>query len=188
MPNMSVAKPSRMTPVSFFLLSLENMKKMMPMSASTGVKELGFRSLIHILLPSMPPRLRSHAVTVVPTFAPMMTLMAWRSVIRPELTKPTTMTVVAEELWMMAVTPRPVRKPVRGFPVIWSSSERSLPPARRSSACPIRLMPKRNRHSPPSIVNASKMSMAISFLYKLSLIRDQNKDYRKNVKSDTMTL
>ena len=46
----------------------------------------------------MPARLRNHAVTVVPTFAPMMTLMAWRSVISPEFTKPTTMTVVADEL------------------------------------------------------------------------------------------
>ena len=167
MPNMSVAKPRRMTPVSFFLLSLQNMKKMMPTSASTGVKELGLRSLIHTLLPSMPPRLRSHAVTVVPTFAPMMTLMACRSVIRPELTKPTTITVVADELWMMAVTPRPVRKPAMGLPVIWSSSERSLPPARRSSACPISVMPNRNRHSPPSIVSALKISMAVSFLYSL---------------------
>ena len=49
---------------------------MMPTSASTGVKELGLRSLTHTLEPSMPPRLKSHAVTVVPTFAPMMTLIA----------------------------------------------------------------------------------------------------------------
>ena len=40
----------------------------------------------------------SHAVTVVPMLAPMMTLMDCDSFIMPELTKPTTMTVVAEEL------------------------------------------------------------------------------------------
>ena len=70
----------------------------MPISASTGVKEVGLSSRTQMLPLSMPPRLSSHAVTVVPTFAPMMTLMACRSVISPEFTKPTTMTVVADEL------------------------------------------------------------------------------------------
>ena len=71
---------------------------MMPMSAKTGVKEDGFKRFTQILLPLMPARLNSHAVTVVPTFAPMITLMACRSVMSPEFTKPTTMTVVADEL------------------------------------------------------------------------------------------
>ena len=62
-----------------------------------GVKEEGFSSRTKKLEPSMPPRLRIQAVTVVPMFAPMMTLMACFRVISPELTKPTTMTVVAEE-------------------------------------------------------------------------------------------
>ena len=129
------------------------------MSARTGVKDEGFKSLIQKLPESMPPRLKSQAVTVVPTLAPMMTLMAWRSVIRPELTKPTTMTVVADELWMMAVMPRPVKNPANTLPVILSRRERSLPPARRSSAWPIRFMPKRNRHSPPIIVSTLKISI-----------------------------
>ena len=123
------------------------------------MKDEGFKSLIQKLPESMPPRLKSQAVTVVPTLAPMMTLMAWRSVIRPELTKPTTMTVVADELWMMAVMPRPVKNPANTLPVILSRRERSLPPARRSSAWPIRFMPKRNRHSPPIIVSTLKISI-----------------------------
>lgn len=49
---------------------------MMPTSASTGVKEEGFSSRIHRLPLSMPARLSSQAVTVVPTLAPIMTLMA----------------------------------------------------------------------------------------------------------------
>ena len=49
---------------------------MMPMSARTGVKELGFKSCTQTLPESMPLRLKSQAVTVVPTFAPMMTLIA----------------------------------------------------------------------------------------------------------------
>ena len=82
------------------------------------MKELGFSRFIHTFPLSIPARLSSHAVTVVPTLAPMMTLMACRSVISPELTKPTTITVVADELWITAVTPRPVRKPVMTRPVI----------------------------------------------------------------------
>ena len=84
---------------------------MMPISAKIGVKEDGFRSLIKKLSPEIPPKLKIHAVTVVPTFAPMITLIACFKVMSPEFTKPTTMTVVAEELWMTAVTPRPVKKP-----------------------------------------------------------------------------
>ena len=135
---------------------------MMPISASTGVKEVGLSRSIHTLPLLMPARLSSHAVTVVPTLAPMITLMACRSVIRPELTKPTTITVVADELWITAVMAIPVRKPVMTRPVILSSSVRSRPPARRSSACPIRSMPNRNRQSPPIIVSTSKILISRS--------------------------
>ena len=48
-------------------------------------------------------------VTVVPMFAPKMTPMAWRSEISPAFTKPTVMTLVADELWMSAVTAMPAR-------------------------------------------------------------------------------
>ena len=44
----------------------------------------------------------------------MMTLMACRTFIIPELTKPTTMTEVAEEDWITAVTPVPSRTPFSG--------------------------------------------------------------------------
>ena len=137
---------------------------MMPIRASTGVKDEGFSSCTQVLPLSMPARLSSHAVTVVPTLAPMMTLMAWRRVISPEFTKPTTITVVAEELWIMAVMPRPVRKPTNTRLVILSSKVRSLPPARRSRAWPIRFMPNRNRHSPPTSVSALKI---VIILYSL---------------------
>ena len=71
---------------------------MTPAKASAGVNEAGLSRRSHTLPPSMPDRLSSHAVTVVPMLAPMMTLTAWRKVIRPEFTKPTTMTVAADEL------------------------------------------------------------------------------------------
>lgn len=48
----------------------------------------------------------------------MMMPIDWASVMTPELTKPTTMTVVADEDWMIAVTARPNRKPFHGLEVI----------------------------------------------------------------------
>lgn len=42
--------------------------------------------------------------------------MACLTCIMPELTKPTTITEVAEEDWMMAVTPVPRSTPLRGLP------------------------------------------------------------------------
>ena len=69
-----------------------------PTRASTGVNELGLRSLIQTLSLLIPPSESTQLVTVVPTFAPIMTFIACLSVIRPEFTKPTTITVVADEL------------------------------------------------------------------------------------------
>ena len=53
-------------------------------------------------------------VMLVPMTAPMMMAMAWRSFIMAELTKPTTMTLVAEEDWITAVTPVPSKMPLSG--------------------------------------------------------------------------
>ena len=101
----------------------------MPASASTGVKEEGFRSRTARLSPLMPLRLKSQAVTVVPMLAPMITPMACRSAMRPEFTKPTTITVVAEDDCITEVIPNPVRTPLKGFEVILESRVRSLLPA-----------------------------------------------------------
>ena len=124
-----------------------------------GEKEVGFRSFRNRLSPSMPPRDRIQAVAVVPTLAPMMTLIAWPRLSRLELTKPTTITVVAEEDWMMAVTARPVRKPSIRLVVSLPRMVRRLEPARRSRALPIMFMPNRNRLRPPIMVNTSNRSI-----------------------------
>ena len=166
MPNISVAKPSMTVPTSRFLSDFENMRKTVPTSAKIGVKEVGLSIFRKMLSPEMPPRLRIHAVTVVPMFAPMMTPMACFRVITLELTKPTTITVVAEELWMTDVTPSPVRKPLNLLPVSLPSSTLRLPPARRSRPSPITCMPNRKRHSPPISVNTSKI-VILYILYNI---------------------
>ena len=108
----------------------------------------------------MPDKDRSHAVTVVPMFAPMMTGMDCRRLRSPELTKPTTMTVVADDDWMTAVTARPVRRPEnRPFVSLARIAFRELP-ARFSSAVPMTLMPNRNRLREPS--NVKKLKIVIS--------------------------
>ena len=47
--------------------------------------------------------------------APMMIAIAWRSFIIAELTKPTTITLVADEDWITAVTPVPSKMPLSGL-------------------------------------------------------------------------
>jgi hypothetical protein len=54
---------------------------------------------------------------VVPTFAPMMMGTALCNVTDPDATSATTMDVVAELLCSIAVTSRPINKPVKGFDV-----------------------------------------------------------------------
>ena len=158
-PNIKVAKPRRMVPVSFDLLFFPLRRKMTPIKASTGVNEDGLRSLRKKLPPEIPVRLRIHAVMVVPTFAPIIRLSDCCSVIRPEFTKPTTMTVVAEELWITAVTTRPVRKPMNLLSVSFPRIYLRLFPALLSRACPMMFIPNRKRLSPPISVNTSNRSI-----------------------------
>ena len=128
---------------------------MMPAKAISGEKVEGLSSVSQKLLLCMPISERSQAVTVVPTFAPMTTPMACRSCMMPELTKPTTMTVVADEDWMMAVTPAPSITALKGWLVRCSRIGFSLEPARFSNDSPMMCIPKRNMARPPIRLNKS---------------------------------
>ena len=80
------AKPIKNSPHDFRLLLPENISGIHnPMSG----REKALMSTLN------PKREMIHAVTVVPTLAPMMTLIDWVSVRSPALTKLTTITVVA---------------------------------------------------------------------------------------------
>ena len=105
---------------------------------------------------------------VVPIFAPIIMGMACRKVISPELTKPTTITVVAEELWITAVTPSPVSKPIKALLVSRLKMFLSPLPARRSKESPIMLIPNKNRLSPPTKDKISKRSIRSPHLSTLS--------------------
>ena len=63
-----------------------------PIPKINGAKKSGFNAPAHSLADT------SHAVIVVPTFAHMITTAACVRFIIPAFTKPTTITVVADEL------------------------------------------------------------------------------------------
>ena len=104
-------------------------------------------------------------VTLVPRMAPRMMPMAWLTFITPELTKPTTITEVAEEDWMMAVTPVPSKTPFTGLPESLYNTSSSLLPATFFRPSPIRDMPKRNRATPLSSAMTLETSRLIHTPY-----------------------
>ena len=97
-PNIKVAKPRRIVPLSFVLLFFPRSSITTPIRARIGVKEEGLSICKKKFPPLIPERLRIHAGIVVPTLAPMIRLMDCLRVMIPEFTKPTTMTVAADEL------------------------------------------------------------------------------------------
>ena len=94
------------------------------------------------------------AVTVVPIFAPMITLMAWDRVIKPALAKPTTITVVAPLLWISIVINKPVSIPMIGRVVSTSRTRRSLSPATLCIPVAIIWMPNKKSPRPPTVMKA----------------------------------
>ena len=86
--------------------------------------------------------------------APMITLMARRTCIMPELTNPTTMTLVAAEDWITAVTPVPRSSPRSGVPVSLYRMTSSLFPATFFRPSPMSPIPKRNMATPPRRTSA----------------------------------
>ena len=161
-PNIRMAKPSMIFPISFFLLSsLDDIIRMIPIAASTGEKEDGLSSCNHMLLPSIPVNDRSHDVTVVPTLAPIIIPTACDSFMIPEFTNPTTMTVVADDDCITAVTPAPKRTAKIFFDVSFSRIASSFPPAILASPSPMADIPYRKSDNPPIIDN--KLKILINF-------------------------
>ena len=97
MPNIRTAKPMQIPPISFLRGFFDVIISIMPMKATIGENDEGFSRLTKKLSLSMPARLRTHAVIVVPMFEPMIMPTDCPSFRIPELTRPTSMTVTAEE-------------------------------------------------------------------------------------------
>ena len=162
MPIIRRPKPIRIVPTPFFRSDLQKVYKTIPRKARMGLKFAGFSISISNPVPCTPSRLRIHAVTVVPTLEPKITPMACCSVMTPLLTKPTTITVVAPELWITAVTAIPSKKPFRGLPVKAPRIFWSLPPACFCRDLLMVSMPNRNIARPPSRRNTWNISNFLS--------------------------
>ena len=93
---------------------------------------------------------RIHPVMLVPSIAPSTIPMACLTFIIPELTKPTTITDVADEDWMTAVTIVPRRMPFGVFPASLNSIISILLPATFLRESPMTDIPNRNMATPPN--------------------------------------
>ena len=163
MPYMSTAKPSIISPRWWLDCPELNILSIIPITATTAVI-VDVDSRETQPLPSRLERQIIQPVTLVPIKAPRMIEMAWLSFIMPELTKPTTITEVAEEDCITAVTPAPSSSPRIGVPDRRYSTSSSLLPATFLSPSPIRVIPKRKRATPPrSEITFEIFSLYISF-------------------------
>ena len=150
MPYMRTAKPIMIPPMflrTFFLL---NIHKAIPIKATMPVR-ISVLKNVATDAPE-PPRLfkqRIHPVILVPKIAPSIMPMAWRTFIIPEFTKPTTMTDVADDDCMTAVTPVPRTMPFTGFPASLNSIISIFDPASFFKESPITDIPKRKSAIPP---------------------------------------
>ena len=134
-------KPIRMPPTSFFLPLLLAIRRTIPTRAKTGAKFAGLQNWINRLSPSSPVRLSIQVVTVVPMLAPIIIGMTCERRISPEFTKPTSITVVADDDCTTAVTRIPRSSPLKRLEVSFSNICSSLPPASFSSLSLIRFIP-----------------------------------------------
>ena len=135
------------------------MIRITPTRATSGEKFLGLSICTNTLLLWIPDKERIQAVRVVPMLEPIMTPTVCPSSITPELTRPTSMTVMAEEDWMAMVMPAPSSRLLIGVEVMRLRVRSSLPPAIFSRLLDMTVMPYRKKARPPQRVNKEKMFM-----------------------------
>jgi len=88
----SIPKPTRISPIWFTVCFLEKIPSAAPINTAIGAKFSGLN------IPAHWTEETSQPVTVVPMFAPIIIPTVCCKFISPAFTKPTTITVVAEEL------------------------------------------------------------------------------------------
>ena len=164
MPVNRMPKPSIIWPMLRFLGLLKNTNSTAPMNATTGLKVLGWMRVSSRLSPEISARRMSWPVTVVPMLAPMMTPTAWVRSRMPLFTRPTTITMVPQLLWITPVIRVPSSTPRRVFAVSFCSTACIWPPASFSSPDPIMDMPYKNSATPPARSITSKTDIKTASL------------------------
>ena len=147
-----------------------------PIIAKIGENDVGFNNSKIKPAPLISAKLKIHAVIVVPTLAPRITPTALDKLIIPELTKPTTITVVAEDDWIIAVTPAPSNTAINLLEVSFSRIISSLPPDAFLRPSPNTSIPYKNRASPPINVKKPKISMSFSYFTDVFFIKSPTFD------------
>ena len=164
-PESIMENPTRISPASFFFSFFTKNSQITPTAARTGAKAEGLHIRIQKLLPSRPQRLKIQAVTVVPTLAPIIIPAACVSFMIPELTNPTTITVVAADDCSSPATPAPKSAALTELDAGFSSRRSSRPPDTFSILLPMSWMPYRKNASPPIRLNIPKISIYSSLCY-----------------------
>ena len=100
MPDIKIENPSKNVPIGFLreILLFVLISIITPTNANIGVNDSGFNIRKKKFVLWMPDKLKIHDVTVVPTFEPIIIATVCDNFIMPEFTKPTSITVTADEL------------------------------------------------------------------------------------------
>ena len=142
--------PATMPPMCCSFLFLTKTTSTTPINAISGAKAPTSKAI-------------SCPVMVVPILAPIMIHTAWFKDIRPEFTKPTVITVVAEDDWISAVMPAPTRIPIKRLVVSFSRICFILFPAAASRLLLIICIPYRNSARPPRRPKSNSTPIFYSF-------------------------
>ena len=150
MPCIRSAKPIRIVPTFFFFCVLHAIIIKAPTIAIIGEKFAGFNNDIKKFSVCILFNERSHEVAVFPTFAPNITNIVCERVIMPEFTRPTSITVSADEDCKATVIDTPRKRLINTFDVSFLSIVSSLPPATFSRLPESTFIPNRKNASPPN--------------------------------------
>ena len=156
------------SPIKCFFSDLANKISIAPTPISNGASNSGVN-----IAKESPIWLidTNHAVIVVPMFAPIMTPTACVSVKIPAFTNPTTITVVAPELWIIAVINAPRPMAIKRLFVSIPRNCCIFPPAVFCIPSDIICIPYKNIPRPPTNPNRFAMFLtSISFLFPLPFL------------------
>ena len=147
------AKPIRTVPKFFFFCDLHAIIINAPTNAIIGEKLAGFNNDMKKLSVCMLFSESSQDVAVLPTFAPNITKIVCESVMIPEFTSPTSITVSADDDCSATVIATPKNKLMYTFEVSFLRLVSSFPPATFSRLPESTFIPKRKNASPPNSEN-----------------------------------
>ena len=172
-PINNTPNPARIWPMCWSFGSLIKTISTTPTKANIGASSPTSRAM-------------SRPVTVVPMLAPMMIQTAWPRVIIPAFTKPTTITVVAEEDWMTAVMAAPTSTPKKRLAVSRSRILFIRAPAAASRPELIICIPCKNNARPPSSPNISEMPISFFPFSRSPSRQEKRHSPRLNVQEQVM--